>query len=159
MRRARHAARDSIAAPGEYRKDRYFGGMDGAITADQQRLGEAIWTRANPFMTQTGDRRSARVLLDVPLLIWGESPDQVAFREETFTVTVSAHGALVMLATGVSVGQRVLLRKLTDSVEIGGKIAYKGMPYAGLTQVGIELDQPSPEFWPVSQPPTDWITS
>ncbi len=111
MRRARHSARDSIAAPGENRKDRYFGGMDGAITADQQRLGEAIWTRANPFMTQTGERRSARVLLDVPLLIWGESPDQQAFREETFTVTVSAHGALVMLATRVSVGQRVRASK------------------------------------------------
>jgi hypothetical protein len=144
---------------GENRKGRYFGGMDDAITRGQQDLREAIWTRANPFMTQTGERRSARVLLDVPLLIWGESPDQQTFREETFTVTVSAHGALVMLATGVSVGQRVVLRKLTDTIEIRGKIAYAGMPYAGLTQVGIELDQPSPEFWPVSQPPTDWITS
>lgn len=110
-------------------------------------------------MTMTGERRSARVLLDVPLLIWGDSPDQPAFREETFTVTVSAHGALVMLTTRVSVGQRVVLRKLTDTVEIGGKIAYTGRPYAGLTQVGIELDQPSPEFWPVSQPPADWRIS
>lgn len=111
------------------------------------------------FMAMTGERRSARVLLDVPLLIWGESSDQPAFREETFTVTVSAHGALVMLATRVSVGQRVVLRKLTDSVEVGGKITFKGMPYAGLTQVGIELDRPSPEFWPVSQRPMDWIIS
>lgn len=111
------------------------------------------------FTAMTGERRSARVLLDVPLLIWGESSDQLTFREETFTVTVSAHGALVMLATRVSVGQRVVLRKLTDTVEIEGKVAFKGMPYAGLTQVGIELDQPSPEFWPVSQPPTDWIIS
>lgn len=110
-------------------------------------------------MTRVGERRSARVLLDVPVVIWGESPDQQAFREETFTVTVSAHGALVMLAAGVCVGQRVVLRKLTDTVEIGGKIAYKGSPYAGLTQVGIDLDQPSPEFWPISQPPMDWITS
>ena len=99
------------------------------------------------------------MLLDVPLLIWGESSDQQAFREETFTVTVSAHGALVMLATRVSVGQKVVLRKLTDSLEIGGRIAYAGMPYAGLTQVGIDLDRPSPGFWPVSQPPTDWIVS
>ncbi len=110
-------------------------------------------------MAEGVDRRSARVLLDVPLLIWGESPDQHTFREETFTVTVSAHGALVMLAAKVSLGQRVMLRKLTDAVELGGKIAYTGMPYAGLTQVAIELDRPSPEFWPVSQPPPDWRIS
>ena len=108
-------------------------------------------------MTGAGERRSARVLLDVPVAIWGESPDKQAFREETFTVTVSAHGALVMLAAKVSVGQRVILRKLTDSIEIRGRIADVGMPHAGLTQVGIELDRPSPEFWPVSQPPRDWM--
>jgi hypothetical protein len=34
-----------------------------------------------------------------------------------------------------------------------------GMPHAGLTQVGIELDQSSPEFWPVHQPPLDWRVS
>jgi hypothetical protein len=111
------------------------------------------------FMTTTGERRSARVLLDVPLVIWGESPEQQAFREETFTITVSAHGALVMLATKVSPGQRVTLRKLADTIEIRGKIAYAGMPYAGLTQVGIELDRPSPEFWPVHEPPPDWMVS
>ena len=110
-------------------------------------------------MTEAVQRRSARVLLDIPVAIWGESPDEQTFREETFTVTVSAHGALVMLASKVSVGQRVVLRKLTDGIEIRGRIAYVGMPHAGLTQVGIELDRPSPEFWPVSQPPTDWVVS
>jgi hypothetical protein len=112
-----------------------------------------------PFMTEAALRRSVRVLLDVPVAIWGESPDEQTFREETFTVTVSAHGALVMLAAKVLVGQRVVLRKLTDSIEIRGRIADVGMPHAGLTQVGIELDQPSPEFWPVSPPPTDWMAS
>jgi hypothetical protein len=115
--------------------------------------------RGTPIVADAGQRRSARVLLDVPLVIWGESPDQQAFREETFTVTVSAHGALVMLAAKVSLGQRVVLRKLTDTAEIRGKIAFRGMPYAGLRQVGIELDRPSPEFWPVHQAPQDWTVS
>jgi len=110
-------------------------------------------------MTKAAQRRSGRVLLDVPVAIWGESSDQQAFREETFTVTVSAHGALVMLAAKVSVRQRVALRKLTDSIEIRGRICYVGMPHAGLTQVGIEFDRPSPEFWPVGQLPADWLAS
>lgn len=110
-------------------------------------------------MTGAGQRRSARVLLDVPVAIRGEAAGEQSFHEETFTVTVSAQGALVMLAAKASVGQRVALRKLTDGIEIQGRIAYVGTPHAGLTQVGIELDLPSPEFWPVSQPPTDWAAS
>lgn len=115
--------------------------------------------RVTPSMTEAGQRRSARVLLDVPVAIWAESPDEQTFREETFTVTVSAHGALVMLAAKASVGQRAVLRKLTDSIEIRERIAHVGMPHAGLTQVAIEFDRPAPEFWPVSQPPTDWVAA
>ena len=57
-------------------------------------------------VAQAGQRRSARVLMDVPVVIRGESADQSPFREETFTVTVSAHGALVMLAANVASGKR-----------------------------------------------------
>ena len=133
--------------------------MGGAIAQPCKDYVRQYGCGVTPFMIGTGQRRSARVLLDVPVAIWGESPDEQTFREETFTVTVSAHGALVMLAAKVSVGQRVILRKLTDSIEIRGRIADVGLPHAGLTQVGIELDRPSPEFWPVSQPPTDWMAS
>src|SRR5215472_9730081 len=57
----------------------------------------------------TAQRRSERVLVDLPILVSGESADHGAFQEETFTVTVSAHGALVMLATKVTIGQKVVL--------------------------------------------------
>lgn len=107
-------------------------------------------------MAGVGERRSARMLLDIPVAIWGELPNEQAFREETFTVTVSAHGALVMLAAKACVGQRATLRKLTDGIEVRGRIAYVGRPHAGLAQVGIEFDRPSPEFWPVREPPADW---
>ena len=140
-------------------KGRYFGGMSGTTAPTGKDYVRQYGCGVTPIMAEAAQRRSARVLLDVPLAIWGESPDEQTFREETFTVTVSAHGALVMLAAKVSVGQRVILRKLTDSIEIRGRIADVGLPHAGLTQVGIELDRPSPEFWPVSQPPTDWMAS
>ena len=54
-------------------------------------------------------RRSERVLLDMPLVIRGEPEDKLTFREQTFTLTVSAHGALVLLATTVVLGQTVVL--------------------------------------------------
>jgi hypothetical protein len=95
--------------------------------------------------------------MDVPVVICGNAGgDQPTFREETFTVTVSAHGALLMLAAEVSLGQRVLLINQFTSAEREARIAYRGPNHAGLSQVAVEFSTPSPEFWPVSPAPPDW---
>jgi hypothetical protein len=109
-------------------------------------------------MAQAAQRRSQRVLLDVPLVIRGESSDRRPFEEETFTVSVSAHGALVMLAAQVSLGQKLLLLNPANWDEREGRVAYRGSAHAGLAQVGVEFAQPSPDFWPISSPPSDWKT-
>ena len=97
--------------------------------------------------------------MDVPVIIYGKSRDQRPFREETFTVTVSAHGALLMLAANVSLGEKIRLINPSNSDERECKIAYRGPIHAGLSQVAVEFSKPSPEFWPVSPAPADWKTS
>jgi len=106
-------------------------------------------------VAQTGQRRSERVLLDVPVVIRGESPDRRAFQEETFTVTVNAHGALLMMATKVAPGQKLILTNPNQD-EREGRVSFMGTTYAGLAQVAIEFTVPAPEFWPVKRPPPDW---
>ena len=107
-------------------------------------------------MGQTAERRSQRILLDMPVVIRGESPERRAFEEETFTVTVSAHGLLLMLAEIVSVGQKLRVFNPSNRDEREGRVAYRGSVHAGLAQVGIEFTQPAPDFWPVNPPPRDW---
>ena len=101
-------------------------------------------------------RRSERVLLDVPLIICGQSPNHQPFTEETFSVTVSAHGALVVLASKVELGQTVKLTKTKTTDERQATVAFLGPPYAGLATVGLQFAKPSPDFWPVQAPPADW---
>jgi hypothetical protein len=107
-------------------------------------------------MAQAGQRRSARVLMDVPVVVCGESGDRIAFREETFTVTVSAHGALLMMSTSVSLGQKIVVINPFSRDEREGRIAYRGPLHAGLSQVAIEFCKPSPDFWPIDPAPADW---
>ena len=107
-------------------------------------------------MQFNGKRRSERVLLDVPLIICGDAPGKQPFREETFTLTVSAHGALVVLASKVELGQTVKLTKTKTTDEREATVAFLGPPYAGLATVGLQFAKPSPEFWPVATPPADW---
>jgi len=107
----------------------------------------------------SAQRRSKRVIMDVPLVIRGEGEDKRPFQEETFTVTVSAHGGLLVLANRVALGQKVLLMnpKTWDEREV--TIAFLGPPYAGLATVGVQFAQPAPEFWAISSPPADWNIS
>jgi len=96
------------------------------------------------------------VLLDLPVVICGKFPSQTPFQEETFTITVSAHGALVMLATKVALRQKLVVKNPSNSEECDAQVAYIGTSYAGLSQVAVEFAKPSPGFWPIDTPPPDW---
>jgi hypothetical protein len=110
-------------------------------------------------MPVTGTRRSERILLDVPVVVCGNSPDQREFREETFTVTVSAHGALLMLENKVAIGQKIVVMNPKNWDEREGRVAYIGPDRAGLAQVAVEFRHPAPEFWSVESPPANWRAS
>jgi hypothetical protein len=106
-------------------------------------------------ITTIGQRRSERLLLDIPLVVRGRSGSS-QFREETFSLVASAHGALVMLEQRVTLGEKVVLMNPQNWDECEGTVAYVGPPYAGLARVGIEFCRPSPAFWGVSSPPPSW---
>jgi hypothetical protein len=92
-------------------------------------------------------RRSPHLLRDVALLVRGESLDHRPFQEETFTISISLHGVLMLLAAKVEIGQRLVLVNLATNSEVEGRVARFGSPYGGLAQVGIEFAHPAPEFW------------
>ncbi len=101
-------------------------------------------------------RRSERLLLDVALVVRGESTESKPFQEKTFTISVSAHGTLLVLATKVALGQTLLLSNSHSQDEVVGRVIRFGISYGGLAQVGIDFAQPTPEFWPVESPPDSW---
>lgn len=108
-------------------------------------------------MEEDDQRRSERILIDLPLVVRGESAkDNGIFREETFTLTISAHGALVMLENKVSLGQKIILVNPTNSDEREGKVSYVGPDRAGLAKVGVEFLRPAPEFWQIGSAPPNW---
>lgn len=114
---------------------------------------EAIKPNVLTGATGAERRRSQRYLLDVALVIRGETAEMKPFEELTFTISVSSHGALVVLASKVTVGQRVLLKNPETQFETEGRVARLGAPYGGLAAVGIEFQQPAAELWTVSATP------
>ena len=103
----------------------------------------------HPLFQAGGDRRrSKRSATQVGLVVRGESQEKGVFQEETITLSVSAHGALMVLAANVPVGQTLFLKNPRTQKELEGRVVRSGPPRRGLAEVGVEFVQPDPEFWP-----------
>lgn len=102
----------------------------------------------DPSAKQMPARRSNRLVLDVGLVVRGEPAGAEAFCEETFTVSVSLHGALLLMTNKVEEGQVLFLLNPATKNEVKSKVVRIGKPHGGLSLVGVEFDEPSKEFWP-----------
>jgi hypothetical protein len=101
-------------------------------------------------------RRSQRVMMHLPVRISGKNADSLMFEEETSTLAISAHGALVVLKAPVFRGQRFILLNLQTKSALECIVVYIEKIAGEPTQVGMEFMLPNPSFWRVAFPPKDW---
>jgi len=91
------------------------------------------------------------------MVLAGEA-DNKPVSEETRTVTVNAHGAMILLGLKVSIGQLLTLRNSTTGEEIACRVVYVSPHESEKRQVGVDFIEPCPRFWRISFPPSDWST-
>lgn len=103
-----------------------------------------------------GRRRSLRVLLSVPVILRSTDSVSPALEEETKTLVVNAHGALIQLSGNFKANQKVTMTHKATRETQDCRIVYVGPMQDGKAQVGIEFAKPSPKFWRISFPPEDW---
>jgi hypothetical protein len=109
------------------------------------------------WITDPGRRRSMRVLLSVPISVNGKTVQNHDFREETRTLVVNAHGALISLAAPVVANQTIFVSNNATQETEECRIVYLGNTQAGKAQMGVEFLSPSPTFWQIDFPPEDWV--
>jgi PilZ domain len=110
------------------------------------------WSTSGP---DSNRRRSQRVILSVPVSVSGQAA-KGQFTEDTKTLVVNAHGALITLAAKVSQGQQLELKSVSNPEPQTCKVVYIGPTVQGQTQVGVEFTKPAPHFWHVAFPPENW---
>ncbi len=101
-------------------------------------------------------RRSQRVFLSIGITVQseGESKD-AAFSEETRTLVVNAHGALIGLTAKTDKGKMLRLKNHATREEQVCKVVYVGPASGGKTQIGVEFTSRAPDFWRIAFPPQD----
>ena len=101
-------------------------------------------------------RRSQRVLMHVAVRIRGTDAQGKAVEEETQTLAINAHGALVLLQSRLTSGSKVQLQHKKTLEEHECHVAFLGPVRSGKAEIGLEFSSPHPTFWRVAFPPEDW---
>lgn len=100
-------------------------------------------------------RRSQRVRARIAITVRVQDSKR-GKPEQTQTMIVNAHGALIILGTPVSANQFIIVENPKTQQELLCRVAKIGATFMGKTQVAIEFIKPSPEFWGIAAPPADW---
>jgi hypothetical protein len=111
---------------------------------------------SNVPVTPSPRRRSQRVLMQVGVRIRGTDAENKAFSEETATLAINAHGALVLMQARITSGSKVHLFHNRTQEEQECHVVFLGPVRAGKSEVGLEFSTPCPSFWRVAFPPEDW---
>jgi hypothetical protein len=101
-------------------------------------------------------RRSQRVLMKVPVVVSVQAGATLLTEEETHTLAVSAHGALVAVSAPLYRGQRLTLSNPQTKDSLECVVAHIDRFPNEPVKVGVEFLLPNPTFWHVAFPPKDW---
>jgi hypothetical protein len=101
-------------------------------------------------------RRSQRVLMQVAIRIRGTDAQGKPVDEETETLAINAHGALVMMTARFTSGSKVLLQHKRTTEEQECHVVFLGPVRAGKAEIGLEFSTANSTFWRVAFPPEDW---
>jgi hypothetical protein len=128
-----------------------------AVELDQHRV-LAAWIEESveSAWLASNRRRSQRILVGIPVRVSGRNSRGSPFEEETATLAISAHGALISLAMSVNKGDRVTLFNVRTESSAECSIAYVTGTQTDRQQVGVQFVLPNPSFWHVAFPPDDW---
>jgi hypothetical protein len=110
---------------------------------------ETSWLAANR-------RRSQRVLMKIPVRVSSQAGAATFLEEDTYTLAISVHGALLVVAAPTYRGQRFTLSNIQTKAALECIVAHVDKVPGEQTRVGVEFLMPNQTFWRVAFPPKDW---
>ena len=100
-------------------------------------------------------RRSQRVIIRVPItLVVTENGQSV--RISAHTVAVNIHGAMVVCSRSLDADTRLELVNGRTEEKIGSRVTRAPRESSEGFLIPVEFTSPSPNFWQISFPPTNW---
>lgn len=92
----------------------------------------------------------------MPVRVQMQPPGSSPVSEDAHTIVVNSHGALILLAMKVTIGQLLTIVNPKTNDEQTCRVVFVGSSHSGKVEVAIEFMKPAPRFWRMSFPPDDW---
>jgi hypothetical protein len=102
------------------------------------------------------NRRSQRIDLNVPVVVYRHPSEGPQFYESTQTLVVSAHGALMALTQMVVPRQKFHVQNTDSGEQQECRVVSVKKEPTGPPKVAVEFTRPAPKFWHLAFPPADW---
>jgi len=102
------------------------------------------------------NRRSQRIELSVPVVVYRAPGEGPQFYENTQTLVVSAHGALMALTDMVVPRQKLLVQNMNSGEHVECQVVSVKKDKIGPPKVAVEFAKATPGFWHIAFPPADW---
>jgi hypothetical protein len=102
------------------------------------------------------DRRSQRIELSVPVVVYRAHGEGPQFYETTQTLVVNAHGALIALTDMVAPRQKLRMQNRNSGEYLECRVVSVKNAAIGPPKVAVEFTQATPGFWRLAYPPADW---
>src|SRR5258708_28063954 len=92
------------------------------------------------------ERRSERVMLKAPVVILTRGADSKTMFEETQTIAVNIHGAMIVSRLKFEAGQIITLLNSRKCEEEPCRVVFLSPPLTEHIEAGIELPEPRPHI-------------
>ena len=94
--------------------------------------------------------------MNVPVVVYRTRGDGPQFYENTQTLVINAHGALMDLTDMVAPRQRLQVQNPESGQHLECRVVSVKKERIGPPKVAVEFTQPAPSFWRIAFPPADW---
>jgi hypothetical protein len=101
-------------------------------------------------------RRSERVVARVRVQVRKQTDGDGFMSEVCYTLVVNVHGALLGLAMKVQSGDLLVIKNIVSGEETHSRVVRVSKEDPKQNQVAVEFAEPTPHFWHIDFPPSDW---
>jgi hypothetical protein len=109
-------------------------------------------TETTPQDRRRSERITARIQVFVRLEMAGETPVEV----QAFTQTLNAHGGLLEMPLKLPPNENFILINAQTRKGVGCRVVRAEEKSQAPYPTAFEFAEPSPRFWPITNPPADW---
>jgi PilZ domain len=125
-----------------------------ALVEDQSVADGPVKNRLREFLRRVSQsalrlRRSPRLMSSVPIILRREDSGRT-WEEETWTITVSLHGASLVCRHPVETGGSLMLSRRDRSSRVNARVVYCRYNAEGWREIGVELLDRD-DFWGLAQ--------